>query len=337
MLIFDSNITDNCYSSLAPDIIINCDNDTEVTVSVTHDNNTILELTLFPYAHTVTLFELSRLLTDFMRDNDLVYETFSINAEQGASTISKNLTVLFCTDAPVTPVTDFIEKNFLSVIREKLSPMNKEFVHFIGNDSLTAVILTDSDTHNISLTATTSDNINSCEIDFGAIAQSLTIDVDDIKACIVKAGVREMAFYRMNHDIRTAWKFKNAFNLWEYFETANSSTSKTSDQHKNAVVNALLVPYDFNKTQEHELQTAPMTISECIWATQLIAAPKIIDNKNREIIITDAKTEFSDKANEMQSIAFTWQFKHTKATFNEDGYNSNYARIHSQQYDTQYN
>lgn len=341
-MIHATNISNKYFSSDIPDFIYSTDSNSDAVFQILDEQDNTVHLTILsPYQGYITLYELSELFTDYMRKYNKTIISFHIDVVQGLSSIRNTITVIFCTDVPAQKPDNFLANNFLSLTDVKeTQPDTTEYFHFIGYDTPKISIITENEPPvNTLIPSTTLINgVTSFSFSLNDLALQANMSINEIKGCKVTAGDRTFHLYKGNAHNTMNWRFSNAFNVMETFALPCALTIRTKDAHSTAQVGRKIVAYDFNKSQQYEYESTPLNRKEFIWASQLLASNHIIDKNNRLIIITDAESEIKVLPGEENKIKFTWQYEHNKGLIGDDSTQAQqYSRIHTEEYDKQYN
>lgn len=341
-MIHAKNISNKYFSSDIPDFIYSTDSNSDAVFQILDEqDNTVHIAILSPYQGYITLYELSELFTDYMRKYNKTILSFHIDVVQGISSIRNTITVIYCTDIPAQSPEEFLANHFLTLTDVKeTQPDTTEYFHFIGYDTPKISILTENEPPVYTLLPDTHliNGVTSFSFSLNDLALQANLSINEIKGCKVSAGDRIFHLFKGNAHNTMNWRFCNAFNVMETFAVPGALSIITKDAHNTAKVSRKLVAYDFNKSQQYEYESTPLNRQEFLWASQLLASNCIIDQNNRQIIITDAESEIKVLPGEENKIKFSWQYEHGKGLIGDDSTQAQqYSRIHTEEYDKQYN
>lgn len=149
-------------------------------------------------------------------------------------------------------------------------------------------------------------------IDMDDLADRLAATLDGefvILQVLVKVGDRYMLYSRPRpgEEPRVVLAFLNAFNALEWCRLDGTTTVKTANNAKSAMVSRRLRKYDHDLDVTHEVTTAPLIHDVARWLSQLTASTRAWLLDGTEIIIEGDSHEFSDEEDKMTSVKFSWR------------------------------
>ncbi|MBE6271829.1 MAG: hypothetical protein E7101_12935 [Prevotella ruminicola] len=123
---------------------------------------------------------------------------------------------------------------------------------------------------------------------------------------------REFNIYFTPDDPSDTFQFKGNFNLWETVCLFGATTSKTEIDRSEAICGNKVAYYDTSVKVKHEVETAPLTLSEAQFLTQLLSSQEITrevaDGLFAPVIISDISSEVSDNNSNPIRLKFTWTY-----------------------------
>lgn len=332
MTSFITQIPAFVLSSALPDLSWSTDQEeVRVRLYYQYPAEIIIDTTLTAYNGYVTLYGLRDLIERYMMQNGLtraypiaiqhyVDENGSYWQGDGALTVlycEKNIKLLSQQDS----AGQWLERNFLSTLTAKPLPSDENtveqlyFVHPQGTPSDPALHVTYRDsqgevnTADITLTASYNASLTNlfvCEFSIAAIKAAIVGAVTVI-AVTVSVGSRHMEYYRQARRENIAFRFRNAFNVFESAYLSAAINRKTDDGRKLAHVDGHLAHYDRRPVTEYEVQTSPLSFEEASWIDQLITSPEVSLLDGTAVIITDGTAECQNDNSELNKAKFTYK------------------------------
>ena len=127
-----------------------------------------------------------------------------------------------------------------------------------------------------------------------------------------RIGEREFNIYFSPTAPSDTFQFKGNFNLWETVCLFGATTSKTEIDRSEAFCGNKVAYYDTSVKVKHEVETAPLTLSEAQFLTQLLSSQEITrevaDGVFAPVLISDTSSEVSDNNSNPIRLKFTWTY-----------------------------
>ena len=127
---------------------------------------------------------------------------------------------------------------------------------------------------------------------------------------------REFNIYFTPDTPSDTFQFKGNFNLWETVCLFGATTSKTEIDRSEAECGNKVAYYDTTVKVKHELETAPLTLSEAKFLTQLFISHEITREVSAgvyaPVLITEATPEITNDNTTPIRLKFTWQYTDNK-------------------------
>lgn len=127
-----------------------------------------------------------------------------------------------------------------------------------------------------------------------------------------RIGEREFNIYFSPTAPSDTFQFKGNFNLWETVCLFGATTSKTEIDRSEAVCGNKVAYYDTSVKVKHEVETAPLTLSEAQFLNQFLSSQEITrevaDGLFAPVIISDISSEVSDNNSNPIRLKFTWTY-----------------------------
>ena len=316
-------------SSALPDLSWSTDQE-EVHVRLYYQStaNMLLDTALTAVNGKVSLYETRQLVEQYMMQNGMarLYPLQIMHEEEGYWQGDGAMTVIYCEKnikllSQQDSVGQWLERNFLSTLTTKPLPSDENtieqlyFVHPQGTPSNPALHVSFYDAQgtvqsaDVTLTASynaSQTNLFVCEFSIAAIKATVAEAVSII-AVTVSVDSRHMEYYRPARHENIAFRFRNAFNVFESAYFSASINRKTDDGRKLANVAGSLALYDRKPVTEYEVQTSPLSFEEASWIDQLITSSEVTLLDGTPVIITDGTAECHNDNAEMNSAKFSYK------------------------------
>lgn len=326
MTSLSTNIVDIFLSSALPDLSWSTDaEDLHVRLYFQSPEQTLIDTTLTAINGTVSLYETRELVERYMRHNGItrLYPLTVQHFENSSWHSVASMTVIFCEKTMVLPgsVSQFLEQHFLSTRSAKTLPTDinaVEQLYFIQpegtppNPALHVTYINDQGevaTGDIALAAdynASLTNLFVCEFSVASIMAAVAAAASVI-AVTVTVGNRHMEYYRPARRDHVAFKFRNAFNVFESAYLCAVVSRKTEDGRKIAHVAGGLAVYDRKPVTEYEVQTSPLSFEQASWIDQLITSPDVRLLDDTPLIITDGEAVCHNDNGQMNSAKFSYK------------------------------
>ena len=141
MISVTQSISGTYFSANIPDVVFVIDG-YRAGVTMTIDGVQIYSEHLYPVHGEITIAELDRLLTPYVRQKLKAKLVISINefvlaSDKPAASTSLSADIIYCVADINTTADDFIDTHFLTLLEgEKLTALNRlEYLHYIGSDN----------------------------------------------------------------------------------------------------------------------------------------------------------------------------------------------------------
>ena len=125
-------------------------------------------------------------------------------------------------------------------------------------------------------------------------------------------GPREFHIYFSPDEPSDTFQFRSSFNIIDTVCLFGSTSTKTEVDRSEAVCGRIVSYYDEQLRVLHELETAPLTLTEARHLTELLTSRQITrQNASGEfvpVLITDVTPEISDNNTNPVRIKFTWAY-----------------------------
>lgn len=309
---------------------------TTLVLTATHSGGTItlLSETYWPDSDSnIYITELGTLLEPYCRQYgsltvSVTVKEFTKDSETAATENTYDLgTVIFGEVDPLDSngedmeASDFVNSHFLSILTgEKITAMGRhEMISAYGAQQLTvSALLKDGST--FTEKGSTLGNCNS----IGSI-YDFDVSPDNIYDLVggttqtlvtytVSAGDRKQTFRCIEDQVppSPSFVFKNSFGCWEYAYCTGTHT-KTSDYTRTtAKIGGKTRNYKVEEARKFKANTGALNRSMAAWFDDLFRSQAVYlftdTIRNKDVIITDSKSEISNDDDDMPSFEFTWQY-----------------------------
>lgn len=112
------------------------------------------------------------------------------------------------------------------------------------------------------------------------------------------------------------FQFKGNFNLWETVCLFGATTSKTEIARSEAVCSHKISYYDEDIRVKHEVETAPLSLAEAQFLSQMLVAKEITREISTgvyvPIIISESTPEFTNDNTASMRLKFVWEYADKK-------------------------
>ena len=321
-------------SSALPDLTWSTDQqEVHVRLYYQHTGNMLADVTLAASGSTVSLYETREIVERYMRAHALarLYPLQVMHEEEGYWQGDGALTVFFCEKNLVLPLVNgspsesaWLESHFLSTRTTKVLPSDEnaiEQLYFVqpqgtpGDPVLHANFIDGSGTvANIDVTMqanwpVSSSNLYVCEFSIDSVKSAIPVATgcQQVLSIAVQVGDRIMEYFRPARKENLAFRFLNAFNVYESAYLCATVSRETEDGRKFALVAGKLEHYDRKPVTVYEVQTAPLSFEQASWIDQLITSPDVRLLDDTPLIITDGKAECSNDNTKLNAAKFSFK------------------------------
>lgn len=305
------------FSCSIPDVTIFTSEKTHVVMTI--DGTSVYDEWLYPVNGTVTLQELSDLVTPYARQRQTVTLAITASSEGGASLLSTSAEVVYCqADFGDETADDFLSNHFLSILMgTKVTAMGRlELLHLQGSD-------TPSCTAYYSDGTTASFGVS--VVQTGSYYRTLDVSPDNfattgkvLTSYTVTAGSRTQD-YEIDHeqpDCAPILIFVNSFGLDELAYCTGIHKVDPSYKRSAAYIGRVQKNYKIDETRAFKADTGPLTTVMANWWDEVFRSDSVRvvnfynghPNVGKDLLITDSKSEYSNDDAEIPRFTFTYQY-----------------------------
>lgn len=315
-----NGIPTRCFSKNIPNLTVGIGGD-RLEVGIRVNNAHVYSETLFPVNAMITLSELGNLLTSYVRrplvaQCHITMEEYKDGSATDRSSI--DFTLVYCEADVPTSCDDFCHNHFLSLlIGTKITAVGRlEYLHYVGNDAANVTAYyTDGSTQSYGVTP------------MGSNPTFTTIDVSpkgyvqpgkSLRGYVVTAGARRQSFIidATCPDASPILLFVNSFGCDELLYCTGTLKKSPTFKRKSAVIDGVNKNYSIVETRQFKADTGILNEDMADWFGDVLRSPlvRVVTLRGgsvtvgREVIITDSKTEQTNRAEEMPRFTFTYQY-----------------------------
>ena len=270
----------------------------EVTVTITIDSISVFSSAYYTYNTKAYVRDIRSIVESAMLQQNLAIASLVLKVK-----VSTRTSALLSRTCPFTlyfyakPYAQ--ESNYCEIYHTPSSAPGQVLKHTYYYPSK------QSDTHAIkSFTASYSQ--------FQYLLSLSNINSSTISRVYFHIGPREFNIYFTPDTPSDTFQFRSSFNLLDTVCLFGASTTKTEISRSEAVCCRIVSYYDEQLRVLHELETAPLTLSEARHLTELLTSRQITrQNASGEfvpVLITDVTPEISDNNSNSVRIKFTWTY-----------------------------
>lgn len=304
------------FTSGIPDITISGTDGTSQEVTVTCDNEEILDETLWPVGGIITLSDLGELLEPYARKQLVCSVTVS------AGNTTATITVLYSMADVGIDAEDFYNGYFLSILMgtKVTARGRRELLWYYGSSTVEVTAEYDDGTIVGGLNATV----------VGGSSTYTCIDVSpdnfvaqnkQLTAYTVTAGSRSQRFEMdfSEPDCAPILEFYNSFGVWEYIYCTGTHQVSPEYKRSSARIGRYLRNYRIEETRTFKADTGILNTAMANWADDLFRSEEVYvvnvvngqvasANGGKEVVITDSKSDNSNDDDHLPRFTFSYQY-----------------------------
>ena len=303
------------FTSDIPDVAISADDSEAMLVTVTCDNDQVLQEQLWPVNGVITLMALGELLEPYARKR--LVATVSIIA----GTQSATATVLFARVDVGVSAREFYNGYFLTILQgPKLTAMGRlELLWYYGSETGTVTAeYTDGTTATMAAVMATVTSEYSC---IDASPDHYVQAGKQLAGYTVNAGSRSQSFdidFR-RPDCAPILEFYNSFGVWELLYCTGTHKVNPAYKRETARIGGRLRTYKIEETRNFEGDTGILTPAMAAWADELLRSDEVYvvnvyggdvssRDAGKEVVITESKSEVTNEDDDLPHFSFTYQY-----------------------------
>ena len=305
------------FSCSIPDVTFKAED--KARVAVTIDNVKVYEEWLYPVDDTVTLQELSELVTPYARQRQTVVLGITATDEEGTTLLSASTEVVYCqADFGDEIPADFLDTHVLSILRgTKTTAVGRlEYLHLQGSDTASCrARYSDGSTQSFSVSV---EQANSHYQTLNVSPGNFVVANKTLIGYTITAGSRTQDYeIDLNQpDCAPILVFVNSFGLDELAYCTGIHKVDPNYKRSMAYVGRLQRNYKIDETRAFKADTGPLTLAMANWWDEVFRSDsvRIVNfyeghpNVGKDLLITDSKSEYSNDDAEIPRFTFTYQY-----------------------------
>ena len=291
----------------------------KANVVMTIDNVSVYDEWLYPVDNTITLQDLSDLVTPYARQRQTVTLAITATSEGGIQLLSTSAEVVYCqADFGDETADSFLSNHFLSILMgTKLTAMGRlEYLHLQGSDTASCTArYSDGTTQAFSVSV----------VHTGSHYRTLDVSPDNFTApgkvltgYTVTAGNRSQDYeIDQDHpDCAPILIFVNSFGLDELAYCTGIHKVAPTYKRSAAYIGRIQKNYKIDETRAYKANTGPLNLAMANWWDEVFRSDSVRvvnfydghPNVGKDLLITDSKSEYSNDDAEIPRFTFTYQY-----------------------------
>lgn len=305
------------FSCSIPDVSFASTGKARVVIAI--DGETVYDEGLYPVDNTVTLEELSDLVTPYARQRQTVTLSITATSEGGQQLYSGSAEVTYCqADFGDETAEHFLENHFLSILMgRKVTALGRlELLHVPGSDAASCLAkYSDGTTQTFTPTAVQSNgHYRSLDVSpshFTAAGKTLI-------SYAVTAGNRtqEYELDLTEPDCAPILIFVNSFGLDELAYCTGIHRVDPTYKRSAAYIGRIQRNYKIDETRAFKADTGPLTMPMANWWDEVFRSDSVrvvniyqgVPTIGKDLLITDSTSEYSNDDAELPRFTFTYQY-----------------------------
>lgn len=305
------------FSCSIPDVSFASAGKARVVIDI--DGETVFDEGLYPVDGTVTLEELSDLVTPYARQRQTVTLGITATSGDGQQLYSGSAEVIYCqADFGDETAAHFLDNHFLSILMgTKVTALGRlELLHVPGSDAASCLARYSDGT---TLTFTP------IVIQRGSHYRTLDVSPGNFTASgktllgyTVTAGARtqEYELDLKQPDCAPILIFVNSFGLDELAYCTGIHRVDPSYKRSAAYIGHIQRNYKIDETRAFKADTGPLTTAMANWWDEVFRSDSVrvvnvyqgTPTIGKDLLITDSKSEYSNDDAEIPRFTFTYQY-----------------------------
>lgn len=297
-----------CFSSAIPEIIISGVTES-VNVTVSFNQEIVLDEPLSPYGGQIKLYDLEELIKPIIEKDGAGY--LEVEAEDSGSSVLRRTYVYYAATDVGTSFDTFKSKHFLSLLgyRKLTGSRRTELLHIIGRASSARAFCyyTDGTGNwvNLTLVGSNSDysyfDVSPDNFDKEVVGYNVYIDGRQISYEVDQH----------DHEITAEFQFKNSFGMTEYLYCIGTVESNSSYDRSTVTINKKTVEYDNKETRSFKCDTGFVCPEMYDFVEDFFRSKSISVKKNGRwlpVVLTECSTNFRNDDNAICRATFAYQY-----------------------------
>lgn len=290
-----------------------------VHVVMTIDGEAAFDEWLHPVDGTVTLCELSQLVTPYARQRQTVALAITAQTEAGRQVLATSAEVIYCqADFGDETPDSFLASHFLSILTgTKTTALGRlEYLHMQGSGQATCTARYDDGTTETFPVSEIQSNGSYKSLD--ASPTKFTAAGKTLMGYTITAGSRSQDFEidLQQPDCAPVLIFVNSFGLDELAYCTGIHKVNPSYKRSSTRIGQLLRNYRIDETRAFDADTGPLTTAMANWWDDVFRSDsvRIVNfygghpNVGKDLVITESKSSYSNDDAEIPRFTFTYQY-----------------------------
>lgn len=300
-----------CFSSAIPEIIISGVTDS-VNVTVSFNQEIVLDEPLSPYGGQIKLYDLEELIKPIIEKDGAGY--LEVEAEGSGGSVQRR-TYVYYAATDVGTFDTFKSRHFLSLLGyRKLTGYGRtELLHIIGRaTSARAFCYYEDGTGEWVQLKSAGGNSDYTSFDLSPDGYNISRTKRVVGYNVYVDG-RQISYEvdQHEHEITAEFKFKNSFGMTEYLYCIGTVESNSSYDRSTVTINKQIVEYENHETRTFRCDTGFLCPEMFDFVEDFFRSKSIEVKKNGRwlpVLITECSTNFRNDDNAICRATFAYQY-----------------------------
>jgi hypothetical protein len=322
MITVTNSLSGKYFSATIPDVIFSI-NGYRAAVTMQVDGISIYSEYLYPVSSKIKIGDLCNLITPYAKQSLKITLKVDITEEftdttQSTST-SLSADIIYCeTDFGDTGAADFIANHYLSTLMGKkvTSQGRLEYLHYIGTEAASVMAYYADGTSGSFTLVPVGGNDKYTTIDVSP--SQFVVEGKTLIGFVASSGNRSQE-YLIDFDIPDCAPiliFDNSFGVEELLYCTGTATVSPQYKRDSAYIEGKQKNYNIEETRTFKADTGILNFDMANWAMDLFRSRYIrvvnfykgFPNIGKEIMITEAKPEYTNDDDELPRFTFSYQY-----------------------------
>lgn len=312
-----------CSASLPDAVAVTTSGESAtILVEVTFNSQVILSTNLYAYNYQAELYDIRSLIEDRLHADQLTFADCDISVTEGGSSVGTGGFTVILSEFDKSNIGTWLQSHFLTIrTSQRISAEGQQQLSWFAaqGERITYSIEAIVD-NGVSQVVSTWTERAAQNVNKGAYNSLINVpgimahfeDTGKVLAFKVSRGAnRSMWFYVTDEEPTKSFRFRNQFNALEYAHLYAATTKHHKMEASEAYCLNKIVKYDFERSNEFELQTALLPMEEAQWLEQLLSSRYVEcltkDGSWQEVVV-DGESEVSDNAEAENRFSMTYKF-----------------------------
>lgn len=302
------------FTSMIPEIEVNCDN--SLTFTLSRGADVILSERYWANNKSrVWIRAIDKVIAADLGEISGMSEVYTLNFTDGNTSDTKSFRAILGEKRIDTTTLSFVNNNFLSMLNSwKLTHAWQIEIISIFTTASVDIMIETVDLNGVKTGPTSIRSISTLNqiIEIDVSPSKVLADPSLISRYIIKAGNRMMIYY-LDHEDRNGQPellFRNAFGCRESFVPMGLVERTNEYENSTGYIRDMLFRFRTKEIKRFEANTGMMSENHGQWAEDLFVSNEVFLKINSDLVpvtITDAKVLRSNKPDELISFDFSYQ------------------------------